>query len=304
MNRLILLVIVSVAFACNSTAEKEIVSEQSNDTLKTIIKPEVKFNPLDHVPDDRNEIVSNLQQKIDQKQPLVVHCLAPLCDNDNQGIVPTTESLGDGFSLRTNLYWATSYGMKKYFVKNKSWKHLEVTNFIASDTIMERVAFEQSYENGASVILICDAYRGDMMAPCVYDFLNALAGNLRDSINYKDGFLQIGQEADMMAFNGHNGLMDVYADTIYAKSKRIKDAVVIACSSKSYFNPYFVQTNSYPLLNTTSLLWPGAMILEAVIEKWALLRPDEEIEHAAGDAYHDVKECGRQSARNMFSSGW
>lgn len=54
---------------------------------------------------NREEIKINLQNKILQKQPLIVHVFVPLCDNDNQGIVPVSASLGDGQNLKTNLYW-------------------------------------------------------------------------------------------------------------------------------------------------------------------------------------------------------
>ena len=305
MKNVLLYLSLGLLIACESSAPdiREFKIKKEMDVVQIDEAPP-KFDLIANAPDDRSEIEQNLQNKIDNDEPLVVHCYVPLCDNENQGIVPTSKSLGDGFSLRTNLYWATTHGMKNFFVKNSAWKQLSLSNFVATDTVMERVAFERLYKNGARVILVCDAYRGDMMQPCVNDYLNALGGFLPDSINYKDDFLGVGEDADMMAFNGHNGLMDFWADTVYAQKSRLKDAVVVACASRDYFNPYFVQTNSYPLVGTTSLLWPGAMCLDRVISNWAFIRSDEEIKNSAGDAYNDVKECGQQAARNMFYSGW
>ncbi|MEX1003651.1 MAG: hypothetical protein WDZ35_16145 [Crocinitomicaceae bacterium] len=301
MNQYLYLFFTLIILGCSpAQSQHEPSTEQSEEVIEPLVE---KFDPAAHFIADRSEIVKALQEKVDRQEPLVAHCFVPLCDNKHQGIVPTSPSLGDGFSLRTNLYWATSYGMKKYFQKSKDWKMLEIS-FTATDTVMERVAFQREFENGATVILVCDAYRGDQMAACLDDYLNALGGNRCDSIFYRDHFVPISGGADLLAFNGHNGLMDVSADTVYAKKPRQKDAVVIACSSHNYFNPYFVQTQSYPLLNTTSLLWPGAMILNAVIEKWAVFSEDEAIRNAAGDAYHEVKDCGRQAARNMFITGW
>lgn len=290
--------------SCNSQQESVITgADEQVDSVAVEALPE----PFDHYAEqitDRSEIVANLQEKVEKGEPLVAHCLVPLCDNENQGIVPTSKSLGDGFSLITNLYWATSYGMKKFFVKNPKWKQLEVTNFDPSDTILERVAFERTYDSGAKVVLICDAYRGDMMEPCVYDYLNSLAGYKSDSINFGGDYLRINQDADLLAFNGHNGLMDVWADTVFAEGPRNKDAVVVACASESYFLPHYIMTHSYPLVNTTTLLWPGAMCLDRILQHWANFESEEVIANGAGDAYHEVKECGRQAARNMFSTGW
>lgn len=291
-------------FSCNSQEVLEPITTVNETDSVALPVIEEKYDLLENAPGNREEIVRRLKSKVEQKEPLVVHCFVPLCDNEHQGIVPTSPSLGNGFSLTSNLYWATSHGMKKYFQKHKEWREIEVLNYNPSDTLLERVAFERIFENDAKVILICDAYRGDMMEPCLNDYLGSLGGQKNDSINYEGEYVGISQSADLLAFNGHNGLMDVWADTVYAQEERLTDAVVIACASKSYFNPYFVQTNSYPLVNTTSLLWPGAMILNAVIEKWAVFSDDEEIAHAAGDAYHEVKSCGQQAARNMFATGW
>ncbi|MBN4073169.1 hypothetical protein JYT74_03900, partial [Crocinitomix catalasitica] len=227
----------------------------------------------------------------------------PLCDNVNQGIVPTSASLGDGFSTTTNLYWATSHGQKKFFIRHSKWSQI-VTVFTPNDTILERVAFERTFGNGARVLLVCDAYRGDQMVACLKDYFNFLAGYRKDSLISGNSSLPIGQDADMLVFNGHNGLMDTSVDTIYANNKREKDAVVIACSSESYFNPYFEKTNSYPLVNTTNLMYPGAFCMNGVIEKWAMMDTEENIRLAAGDAYNEIKKCGQRGARALFSTGW
>ena len=256
---------------------------------------------------DRSDIIQNMKDKIENDEPLIVHCFVPLCDNEHQGIVPTSESLGNGFSLTSNLYWATSNGMKKFFLNDKYWYYLNGLPFEPNDTILERAVFER-YVNHTKVILICDAYRGDMMKPCLEDYFNCLAGNSLDSIPYHKAYLEINKNADMVVFNGHNGLMDTEIEPITIAGNgrffKRKDAVSIACSSHGYFSSYFMKTHSYPLVTTTSLLYPGAFILDGIIEKWASFEAEENIKNAAGDAYHKVKNCGQKPARNMFNSGW
>ena len=72
-------------------------------------------------PKDRTEILKRLEQKIEDKKPLIIHAFVPLCDNENQGIVPVSKSLGNGLNLRTNLYWGALYGVKTHFKKQKDW---------------------------------------------------------------------------------------------------------------------------------------------------------------------------------------
>ena len=287
-------------FSCHEKTPEKVWNNRVSDRGIPIHQ----FDPYSNLLNNRLEIEKSLKDKIKKGIPLVVHCFVPLCDNEHQGIVPTSASLGDGFSLTSNLYWATSNGMKRFFKEHPKWRQLEEVDYQSTDTVLERQVFERHFENDAQVILICDAYRGDQMESCLNDYFHALAGFIEDSINYKNDYLDIGSEADLMAFNGHNGLMDVYVDTVYANRPTKKDAVVIACSSKDDFNPYFVATNSYPLINTTSLLYPGAFVLDGVIEKWALLSTDEVIRCAAGDAYNRVKKCGQKAARNLFHTGW
>jgi hypothetical protein len=253
---------------------------------------------------DRTEIIEKLQYKIDNTIPLVAHVLVPLCDNENQGIVPTTASLGNGQSLRSNLYWATSNGMKRYFKEKVDWKMLKSEVYSKDSIILERVTFKKTYKNGAQVYLIADAYRGDTMEDCLKDFFQSLSGELMDTVFVNSDTILINSKADLVAFNGHNGLMDVYVDELYNNDNIQKDAVVIACSSMYDFNERLNFLQAYPLIMTTNLLYPGAFVMEGVINNWALMKSEEEIRLSAGDAYHRVKQCGVNGARNLFSTGW
>jgi len=139
--------------------EGQVVSND-NDTLQVDTLVLIDVIP-EYTEFDRTNIKSKLQSKIENDIPLVVHVLVPLCDNIHQGIVPTSASLGDGFSLRTNLYWATSHGMKRYFKELRDWKILSSQVYHPNSVVLERVVFEKTYTNGAKVKLIAEAYRGD-----------------------------------------------------------------------------------------------------------------------------------------------
>lgn len=276
---------------------------KSQDQVLSENQIEVKDDMyIDSTNFDRSEIIATLQQKININKPLVVHCFVPLCDNVNQGIVPTSASLGDGMSVRTNLYWATSNGMKKYFSKHAQWKQIAVVDSI-DENILQRAIFKRTFENGAEVILVNDAYRGDRMKVCLENYFSELAGKNNDFLKIQDDTIYF-NKTDMIAFNGHNGLMDVDVNPVPANDFRKKDAVVIGCISKDYFIDHLHQSNAYPLVTTTGLMYPGAFVLDGIIEKWAVLENEESIKNGAGDAYHRVKKCGQKAGRNLFYTGW
>lgn len=254
---------------------------------------------------NRSSIVNYLEQKVEKGEPLIAHALVPLCDNEHQGIVPTSASIGNGMNPDHNLYWMTSKGVKRYFNELQDWEMIETIENV-NDDILERVIFKKSFENGAEVIFIADAYRGDRMHECLNDYFNSLSGNLTDSVLVEGTYYLVNGNADLVAFNGHNGLMDETTTYKYANgSTKPKDAVSISCASGNYFKKHYLETNSYPLVHTTNLLYPGAFILEGILNKWALLEDDETCKKAAGNAYYEHKpESGPNGSQNLFDFGW
>lgn len=286
------------------SCKREFLPESTVVGDRFFLPGEFKLN--DHswlIPFSRDFIELNLRKKIEQGETLVVHALVPLCDNKHQGIVPTTESLGDGFNLKSNLYWATRHGLKRYFVENSQWSVLK-NNYVANDTILERVSFYRQFENGAQVVLICDAYRGDRMYECLTDYFSFLAGKKSDSLKTNLTNLACGKDADLLVFNGHNGIYEARPDSCFATRQRQKDAVVIACGSYWNYLPFIENTNCYPLVTTTQSMYPGATVLNNIIESWANLESAESIRFAAAQGYHEMKNCGLENADRMFYSGW
>lgn len=249
----------------------------------------------------RTGLFQRLKNKVERKEPLVAHILVPLCDNDNQGIYPVNAKLGNGLNLNTNLYWGARYGMKSYFRLSKSWTLLSSEKNV-SDDILERVTFKK---NGANVYLVADAYRGDRMKACLKDYFNALAGKLKKSYQTKDS-LQLGihSNADLIVFNGHNGLMDEDIDVVYSSDDVIRETAVIGCFSYSYFAEYLADTKTYPLVTTTHLMAPEAYVVEAIVNTWSQLKSGAEVKKAAGSAYNKYQKCGETGAQRLFKTGW
>lgn len=251
---------------------------------------------------DRTVIKAQLQAKINQNQPLIVHAFIPLCDNDNQGIVPTTKSLGDGLNLKSNLYWATSGGTKGYFKKQADWQ-MVYNQFDTDTNVLERIVFKHQY-NQATVYLVADAYRGDRMEATINDYLAAISNNRQQSIQLTDSsLLHIAGKADLIIFNGHNGVMDniTIKPWINTSSKRT-DIVMNACVSYGYLQAEFMKAGGYPLVRTNTLLYPGAYVLEQIIADWVAGVGPKELCLNAGRTYCLKHNCGRGT--KVYKTGW
>lgn len=250
----------------------------------------------------RDSIRKKLEQKIANGQALVAHIFVPLCDNDHQGIVPVNKSLGNGLSLKTNLYWGAGYGMKSHFKLHTDWKLLK-SELDLDSNILERVVFYKKIGK-AKVYLVADAYRGDKMRECLENYFYALAGRYEDIVMIDSLEIPCGSYADLLAFNGHNGLMDTNPKVIVNHDGRYRDAVVIACLSYRYFETRLNYLKAYPLVTTTNLMAPEAYVMEGIIDAWAKMKTEIEIKNAAGDAYDLKHSCSQAAARRLFMTGW
>jgi len=231
----------------------------------------------------------------------VIHVFVALADNVNQGIVPVSASLGNGDNTKTNLYWGAAFGIRTFFSKSKDWQLISVTPN-PSATILERCIFKHRH---SSSLLVADAYRGKEIAQTTWDFLEAAAGKPGEKLKAGDVEFHTGGSADLVAYIGHNGLMDF---KLQSQPKRRDDrerrAIILACASKSFFTSALQQSGATPLLWTTNLMAPEAYVLSAAIDGWMKKETDEQIRLRAADAYNKYQNCGVKAARNLFATGW
>lgn len=231
----------------------------------------------------------------------VVHVLVALCDNENQGIVPVPAFLGDGDDPKKNLYWGAAYGVKTYFSKSRNWEKLaEIVN--PKENVLERIVFKHKTQN---VFLVADAYRGSRMKETIDDFFAAVSGARRENLAVGDAKLQILAGANLVAFVGHNGLMDFDLEKQPQKfDDDARDAVILACASRSYFTAPLKKTSANPLLWTSNLMAPEAYILHDALEGWTRGETDEEVRTRAAAAYAKYQKISQRAARNLLVTGW
>jgi hypothetical protein len=235
----------------------------------------------------------------------VIHIVVALCDNKYQGIVPVPERIGNGDDPQNNLYWGAGYGVKNFFHKQRDWSLLAEEPGPQS-AILERVVFKHKQRD---LHLIADAYRGREIRRATLDFLRFTAGRGVEIIEVRTGSepykLSIGGGADLIAYVGHDGLMDFSLPEYPQKAdERRREAVILACASKPYFEPALRQSGAKPLLWTTNLMAPEAYVLKATVDGWILGESGEKIRRRAAEAYNRYQNCGLKGAMNLFASGW
>jgi len=240
-----------------------------------------------------------------QGSPRVVHVFVALADNQNQGIVPVPARLGNGLDPARNLYWGSAYGVKTYFLRTGEWTLL-LSGQSPKPSVLERCIFKH---RSRAVYLVADAYRGDLIRSAILDFLDAAAGAGAEEISVSASpqttRLTARGGANLVAYIGHNGLMDFSLPLLPKKKNDAhRDAIVLACASKSYFAESLRASGAYPLLWTTGLMAPEAYTLKGALDGWMAGEDGERIRDRAAGAYHRYQRCGLKAAHNLLVSGW
>lgn len=238
----------------------------------------------------------------------VIHVFVALCDNVNQGIVPVSASLGNGDNPATNLYWGAGFGVRTFFGKSRDWLRVNSSNASVKSpsVVLERIVFRHR-KTGA--YLVAEAYRGSYIRQATEDFLAAAAGNpgekLTVSVEGKEIELHLGGSANLLAFIGHNGLMDFQLTSIPRKrDEKKREAIILACASKNYFTNPLRATGAQPLLWTTNLMAPEAYVLSAALDGWLNHESGEQVRLRAAKAYSTYQRISVRAAGGLFATGW
>lgn len=114
--------------------------------------------------------------------------------------------------------------------------------------------------------------------------------------------LRAGGGAHVVAFVGHDGLMDVAAPDITppAATTPARGAIALACFSRSYFGPLLVRTGAELLVTTNGLMAPEAYVLDAALRRWFEGGSADDARSAAAAAYDRFQRCGARGARRLF----
>ena len=240
-----------------------------------------------------------------QTVPRAVHVFVALADNVNQGIVPVAATLGNGDDPARNLYWGSAYGVKTYFARSTDWQLLSCGHQPKPE-VLERCIFKHRSQD---VYMVADAYQGKRIRQAIVDFLQAAAGGEVETVSFNEGakkiVVHVGGGADLVAYAGHDGLMDFQLSSFpEKKDNRRREAIILACISKSYFGAALRSTGAHPLVWTTGLMAPEAYTLKSALDGWLVNESDEQIRDRAAAAYDRYQKCGMKGARRLLVTGW
>ena len=243
-------------------------------------------------------------------EPIVTHIVVVLCDNLHQGIVPVPPRLGNGQKPRDNLYWGAAYGVRTFLTKRAGWEVVEPTNTARDGQLAHLILRTELKRDDKLVeaILVAEAWDGRRMEEAVNRFLRMASGNLVETIGLGSGdqrrTVRAGGAGALIGFVGHNGLMDFSAAGLPREEPtgKPRGALVLACSSKPYFQALLEGVGAHPVLLTTGLMAPEAYTLDAAVRAFVAGKPPEEVRDTSATAYATYQRCSEKSARRLLFS--
>lgn len=232
--------------------------------------------------------------------PGSIHIFVALCDNKYQGIVPVPAKIGNGQDPDNNLYWGCGYGIRSYFKKSAEWTFIRSQKLDAKR--LERIVFKHKTKN---CYLVADAYDGRYIKECTQDFLKSASGQFKEDIYANSERVGIAGRADLVAYIGHDGLMDFNLENTYKKADgATRDAIVLACYSKSYFAPYLKSAGANPMVWTTNLMCPEAYTVHDAISGYVRGEKNDQVRNRAAASYSKFQKCSLKAAKGLLVTGF
>jgi hypothetical protein len=237
-------------------------------------------------------------------RPLVAHVVVALVDNRHQGIVPVPAALGDGGDPRSNLYWGAMYGVPSYF-RRAGWQRVPVAP--SKDArVLERALFRLDLTRGGrpgEMFVLAEAWRGERIADAIRHYFELDRGLHAHALRAGERELLVGGGAHVLAFVGHNGLMDFAAPDLPAplRPALAHANIVLACYSHEYFAAKF-SDGGLALLMTHGLMAPEAYTLDAAVRGWFAGEDPGAVRRAAARAYARYQKVSERAASRLFQA--
>jgi len=272
-----LLILTNIFCACSSNQNKG--SEVSHPVTRDAVT--------------RHSVTS---QEVFDSNAKTIHIMVALCDNKYQGIVPVPAKIGNGQDPYNNLYWGTAYGIKTYFRRSNDWDLISTEKDLGS--ILERVVFRHVTQD---YYIVADAYDGQYIKETTEDFLRSSSGMQKGVLSVDDRVIGIEGNASLIAYIGHDGLMDFKLKESFKNRDNIKrDVIVLACFSKKFFEPHLADAKVNPLVWTTGLMAPEAYTIHDAIEGFIKGESNDEIQLRAAKAYAEYQKCSLKAAQRLL----
>lgn len=248
-------------------------------------------------------------------KPLVVEVHVPLCSNDI--IRCGNPKLGDGDNPDTNLYWSTTPGFGEWFARHGSgWKRvLRQTagatgdaDVLAVHVYRRTVAAPAAWRKRGvpahyDIDIAVHAWRGSAIDRALAAFSNEVSGKAARKLVLDDKTsIDAGGAAQIVAWVGHNRLMDLERFDWPKPGGVVKGAIAIACDTAPYMEAEVASPTRVPLLMTRDLLFANAAPLEATVLAFATGGGYGEMRHDATAAYAGVQKETFQHVWGVFTN--
>lgn len=231
----------------------------------------------------------------------VIHTVVALCDNVHQGIVPVPAAIGNGQDPGRNLYWGCGFGVRTHFNKAVEWRRVHTAKDSARH-VLERIVWKHVT---ADVYLVADAYDGAYIEEAIRDMLRYCCGRDTLALTINGVTVHAGGASNLVAYVGHDGLMEFPPPPLPTPvGPGAREAIVLACSSRTFFSGPLARTGAAPLLWTTGLMAPEAYTLKDALDGWVLKESGAAIAERAAQAYDRHQHCGIKGARRLLVTGW
>jgi hypothetical protein len=156
-----------------------------------------------------------------------------------------------------------------------------------------------------NIYLLADAYDGQYIKQTTIDFLLACSGRGITTMKDNNRDIPFGGAADILAYVGHDGLMDFsLSNEFEEENNEDRKAIILACISKKYFSSHLKVSGAQPLLWTTGLMAPEAYILHDALNKWIETGDASQTRNAAAAAYSKYQRCSLKASQNLLVTGW
>lgn len=248
-------------------------------------------------------------------KPLVAEVHVPLCDNS---IIPCGNAkLGDGNNPDTNLYWSTTPGFGAWFARRGSgWKRVlhqrgdatGSSDIVAVDVYRRTIAAPVSWrKRGApakfELDIVIHGWRGTSIDKALAAYASDVSNGAARSLVLDDKTtLAAGGAAQLVAWVGHNRLMDVERYAWPEAAKTVKGTIAIACHTAAYMEAEVSGSTRVPLLMTRDFLFANAAPLEATVLAFATGGTYARMRLDAATAYAKVRDRPVQKIAGAFTN--
>jgi hypothetical protein len=249
-------------------------------------------------------------------KPLVVQAHVPLCDND---VIPCGNArLGDGDHPEKNLYWATTEGFLGWFGRRGGgWKQVLDGDggAIGEEHVLDLRVWRRELATPAAwrragaparftMYVVAQAWRGEEIHRAFSHYADDLYGVTAHEVTLADGTrIAAGGDAHVVAYVGHNHLMDLDAFDWAAVAKHADDrprgAIAIACHTAVYMQDLVPGARQVPLVLTRDFLLASAAALEGAVLGFARGGDYAAIRKGAAAGYADG---GDKPLRRVFGA--